>query len=154
MPALKDIYHYEALADWLGTAGQPTSEQFELIASSGYQAVINLALADSDNALADEGSHVAAQGMSYHHIPVDFSNPTEKDLALFTGVMNALEGTHVFVHCVVNARVSAFCFRYLTETKGWPADQATTRLLKKWEPQMDDTWRAFTFRASRQSDAL
>ena len=153
MPELNDIYHYEALAEWLGTAGQPTSDQFELIASSGYQAVINLALADSDNAVADEGNLVAALGMSYHHIPVDFGNPTDRDLALFTGVMEALEGNRVFVHCVVNARVSAFCFRYLTETKGWPADQATTRLLRRWESQMDDTWQAFTFAASRQSDA-
>ena len=81
--------------------------------------------------------------MAYFHIPVVFDNPTEADFRLFCGVLNALEGQKVWVHCVVNARVSAFVYRYLRFEKGFDEETSSTRLLKKWRPQMDDVWQKF-----------
>ena len=141
--ALNSIYNFEALTDWLGTSGQPTEAQFLDIAVAGYNAVINLALPSSDNAIANEGSIVTGHGMTYFHIPVIFENPTLADLRLFFGVMTALEGRRVWVHCVVNARVSAFAYLYLRHALGLDDQAASTRLLRKWLPQMDDVWRDF-----------
>ena len=141
--ALREIRNFERATARIGCSGQPKATQFEAIAEAGFQAVINLALADSDDAIAEEGSIVAGLGMSYHHIPVRFDAPTADDLRTFVGVMRALGDRPVWVHCVVNARVSAFLFHYLTHVEGLSAEQATTRLLRRWKPEMDEVWQQF-----------
>jgi protein tyrosine phosphatase (PTP) superfamily phosphohydrolase (DUF442 family) len=141
--ALQAIHNFEPILEWLGTSGQPTAAQFDDIAEAGYQAVINLALPSSDHAVSDEGSIVTNHGMAYFHIPVHFEQPTVDDLRLFFGVMEALAGQKVWVHCVVNARVSAFVYHYLRYAQGLDDDAARTELLRKWLPQMDEVWREF-----------
>src|SRR4051812_35572226 len=96
---LSEIYNFRPIGDRLGTAGQPTEDQFQNIRRAGYEAVINLALPTSDNAIPHEGSLVTALGMSYIHLPVDFKAPTARDFETFSGVMAALENRRVFVHC-------------------------------------------------------
>ena len=141
--ALAEIYNFEQMTDWLGTSGQPTREQFAAIADAGYDAVINLALPESDRAIADEGSIIAGLGMHYVHLPVQMENPTLDNLRTFIGVMQALDGKKVWVHCVVNARVSAFVFHYLRKEKNLPEQDARSSILAQWEPRMDDVWKAF-----------
>ncbi len=53
------------------------------IAALGVRCVINLGLYSHEKALPDEAAIVAALGMSYIHIPVDFGNPTERDFDAF-----------------------------------------------------------------------
>ena len=153
MENLNNIYHFEQITPQIGCSGQPTAEQFALIAQDGFSAVINLAMADSDNAIANEGSIVTHLGMTYVHIPVDFANPTLDNLHRFVGIMQALEKTNggkVWVHCVVNARVSAFLYLYLKHIKGLPENQCRTVLLDRWESQMDEVWSTF-LKTSQQS---
>ena len=140
---LTPIYHYEKLADWLGTSGQPKSEQFALIADAGYQLVVNLALPSSDHAVADEGTIVTRLGMVYVHIPVSFESPQVEDLQRFFGVLDAFSDSKVWVHCVVNARVSVFAYHYLTKRRGFSDSDAKSSLLGRWEPEMDEVWREF-----------
>lgn len=140
---MDEILNQYRLTPDIGTSGQPSEAQFRTIAEDGYQAVINLAMPDSDDALPNEGSLVTALGMSYHHIPVPFEAPTEAHLDQFKGLLRALAGRKVWVHCQVNARVSAFMYRYLREELGFDAEAATTPLLHKWRPRMDPVWRAF-----------
>jgi len=140
---LSDIYHYEQMADWLGTSGQPTEEQFATIADNDYSAVINLALNDHEHALSNEGQIVTGHSMSYFHIPVRFDAPAVDELRLFFAVVDALQGKKVWVHCVVNARVSAFVYHYLTKRQGVSDDAARSSLLRRWEPDMDDVWQEF-----------
>lgn len=143
MSNLSEIKNFVALTPDVGTSGQPRREQFETIAAAGYRAVVNLALPESDHAIADEGSVVTALGMSYFHIPVRFDAPTLTDLETFIGVMRALEDRKVWVHCVVNARVSAFMYHYLKSVRGFDEAAARSPVLDRWAPQMDDTWKAF-----------
>ncbi|MES1203717.1 MAG: protein tyrosine phosphatase family protein [Pseudomonadota bacterium] len=93
------------LADDIGTSGQPTREQFAEIAAAGYEAIVNLALPISDNAIPDEGAIVTGLGMVYFHVPVIFESPTTDDLRLFLNVMHALEGRKKWVHCAAPARL-------------------------------------------------
>ncbi len=53
---LTEIYNFRAISERIGTAGQPTESQFRVVREAGFDAVINLALPTSDNALANEGS--------------------------------------------------------------------------------------------------
>ena len=140
---LTELRNYCAIADDIGTSGQPQREQFALIAAAGYQTIINLALPDSDDAIPEEGSLVTALGLRYVHIPVLFDGPAPDDLRAFIGIMDALSGSKVWVHCVVNARVSAFVYLYLRHVRRLPEAQCRTPLLDRWQPQMDSVWTDF-----------
>lgn len=98
-PQLSSIFNYREVSASLGTAGQPSVDQFAMIRAAGYEVVINLALTTSDNAIANEGSLVAGLGMAYVHIPVDFARPTAADFEAFAGVLDAFRNRRVFVHC-------------------------------------------------------
>ena len=104
--------------------------------------MVNLAMHNTDNAIPEEGNIDAALGMSYFHIPVPFDQPTAEHVKQFIRLMNALEGEKVFVHCAVNARVSAFMYKYLTLSKGQAGESSTSPILKKWLPTMDDAWKS------------
>jgi len=143
MSDFNGITNFVQLTADVGTSGQPTRDQFEAIAKHGYAAVINLALPTSDHAIADEGSVVTGLGMSYFHIPVDFKNPTRDDLNTFIGTMRALEGRKVWVHCVMNLRVSAFMYHYLKVGRGYDEASARSPVLDRWEPKMDEVWAKF-----------
>ena len=111
--AVQDILNFVQLTDRVGTSGQPTPAQFADIAAAGYRAVVNLALPNSDNAIADEGGVVSALRLSYFHLPVLFDAPQLSELRTFIGLMRVLEDRPVWVHCAMNLRVSAFMYHYL-----------------------------------------
>jgi protein tyrosine phosphatase (PTP) superfamily phosphohydrolase (DUF442 family) len=138
---LSEIYSFRAIGERLGTAGQPTEGQFQLIRQAGFEAVINLALPTSDNALANEGSVVTGLGMAYVHIPVNFKAPTAQDFRVFSGVMEAFADKRVFVHCAANTRVSAFVFLYRVSHEGVAEAEAKRDLDAIWEP--DEVWGRF-----------
>jgi uncharacterized protein (TIGR01244 family) len=137
-----ELLNFHQITPRIGTAGHPKAEDFASIAAEGYEVVINLAMHDADDAIAEEGSLVSKAGMSYFHLPVPWEAPTADHLKTFIGIMDALDDKKVLVHCQVNARVSAFMLKYLT-FKGVAEADATTPLMEKWKPQMDDTWKAF-----------
>ena len=135
---ITEIFQYRAISDALRTAGQPTEEQFRALREAGVEAVINLALPTSDNALANEGSIVTGLGMAYVHIPVDFKAPTSADFRTFCGVMEAFAGRRIFVHCAANMRVSAFVFLYRVLNQGVSRLEAERDLHAIWQP--DEVW--------------
>ena len=137
-----ELLNFHQITPRIGTAGHPKAQDFASIAAEGYEVVINLAMHDADDAIAEEGSLVSKAGMSYFHLPVPWEAPTADHLKTFIGIMDALDDKKVLVHCQVNARVSAFMLKYLT-FKGVAEADATTPLMEKWKPQMDDTWKAF-----------
>jgi protein tyrosine phosphatase (PTP) superfamily phosphohydrolase (DUF442 family) len=138
---LAKIYSFRLINETLGTAGQPTAEQFKLIREAGFEVVINLALPTSDNALATEGSIVTGLGMSYFHIPVDFKSPTVRDFRLFCRLLDAQDSRPVFVHCAANMRVSAFVFLHRVLHRQVPISDARADLFAIWQP--DEIWSQF-----------
>lgn len=140
---MDDILNYIQLTEKIGTSGQPTREQFRQIADAGYTSVINLAMPDSDHAIADEGAVVSALGLKYLHLPVPWDDPTAGHLKSFMRLMTALEGEKVWVHCAANYRVSAFMYHYLRMEKGWDDEAARNPQLQRWEPKMDAAWSSF-----------
>ena len=140
---MNDVINFFQITDTIGTGGQPSVSQLYDIAQNGYDVVINLATHNSENAIENEGSIVASLGMTYIHIPVPFEAPTPEHLKKFFRFMNGLSEEKVFVHCAVNARVSAFVFKYLTMEKKMQAEKSSTPLLEQWLPQMNLIWRNF-----------
>lgn len=137
---LENIYNFLKLSDSIATAGQPTPEQFTIIKLSNYQVVINLALLDSPNALANEESIVKSLGMEYIHIPVIWENPTLEDITRFFSVMKDFSNKRVFIHCAANKRVSAFIYLYIIHQK-INKEQAQKDLNRIWIP--NKKWQDF-----------
>ncbi|MEZ4769324.1 MAG: protein tyrosine phosphatase family protein [Caldilineales bacterium] len=141
MNTLDSITNFFQILPLIGTAGQPTAGQFTAIRDAGFELVVNLAMASSDNALADEAGIVGALGMEYVHIPVVWTNPTPDDLARFFTTMEANRGRRVFVHCALNYRVSSFMYLYRVLRLGADEEDARWDLLSIWEP--DECWSNF-----------
>lgn len=140
---LSEITNYFQMTDLVATSGRPTKEQFAEIADAGFAAVVNLAMPDGEGALPDEGAIVTSLGMIYIHIPVPWESPSADHLNQYLGVMKALEPNKVWVHCVVNARVSAFNYHYLKNRLELEEAACRSPLLEKWEPKMEQVWQEF-----------
>ena len=82
------IFAWRRLSNTLTTSGQPSKEGLASIRALGVEHIVNLGLHDHEKALPDEGATVAALGMSYTHIPVEFDAPTEEDFTRFSQVMD------------------------------------------------------------------
>ncbi len=143
MAELNEIYNFLALSKELLTSGQPSREQFQLVAEAGVETVINLALFTSTNALPDEEEVVTSLGMDYTHIPVVWEHPTEENLEEFFSAVQAQAGKKVLVHCAANMRVSAFVALYRILRQGWQHKKAFEDTYLIWDPFADPIWREF-----------
>jgi protein tyrosine phosphatase (PTP) superfamily phosphohydrolase (DUF442 family) len=137
---LEQIAGFLPISDRLGTAGQPQSNAYPAIAAAGYQVVINLALTDSPNALADEAEIVRNLGLEYIHIPVIWNDPTLADFQAFASAMDARQAHKIFVHCAANKRVSVFVYLYRL-SQGVAVTTARQDLAKIWTP--NEIWQTF-----------
>ncbi len=72
--------------------------------------------------------------MTYTHIPVDSDNPTEDDFDRFCAAMVAADGVPVHVHCIVNARVTAFVYRWQRDVLGGGEAEARAMMDSVWRP--------------------
>lgn len=135
------ILNWRRLSPTLTSSGQPSEAQLGEIAALGTGEVINLGPHAHVQALPDEAASITALGMRYTYIPVDFAAPTEGDYAAFASAMAEAEaaGRTVHVHCIVNARVSAFLYRYRRNAIGEAA--AREELESVWQPA--GVWAAF-----------
>ncbi len=139
--ALEEITNYIRVTDRIASSGQPEEHEFKDIAQAGFEVVINLAMPDSENAIPEEGYIVTARKMQYIHIPVPFEAPAPEHIRDFISVMDAFKDKKVWVHCVVNYRVSAFLFLYMRLVKNATIEEASKVILKSWEP--NDIWKRF-----------
>ena len=109
----------------------------------------------SHGSLANEGGLVAAKGVKYVNIPVDFTRPTAEDFRFFSEVMKAAGQSSVFVHCQANFRASSFVFLYRVIHEGAPVQETWAKLQSAWVP--DRVWRRFieeTLKANGKSAEL
>jgi protein tyrosine phosphatase (PTP) superfamily phosphohydrolase (DUF442 family) len=139
--SIDKITNYLQISDRIASSGQPEDYQFKDIAEAGYDVVINLALHDSKNAVAEEGHIVSSLNMTYVHIPVSFDAPDVSHLRDFLKVMKALSHYKIWAHCVVNYRVSAFLYQYYRLVHGVPPQDAKKVMLSSWKPNV--TWQRF-----------
>jgi protein tyrosine phosphatase (PTP) superfamily phosphohydrolase (DUF442 family) len=139
--ALEQIVNFYQLDENIGTAGQPDAEQFRDISAEGYEIVLNLALSSSPNAIENENNIINKLNMAYVHIPVDFKSPRLKDLELFFKHMKKNEDKKIFIHCVMNWRVSAFMFLYHTIKCDMPVADALQQMNAVWQPE--PVWQEF-----------
>ena len=134
MRDLTDIDNWRRVSDRLSTSGQPNEAQLAEVQRLGVTHVVNLGMHDHERALPDEGASVAALGMTYIHIPVEFGNPTEADFQKFCAAMSEIGEASTHVHCIVNFRVTAFIYRYQRDVLGIDDDKARAIMESVWRP--------------------
>ncbi|WP_310485672.1 protein tyrosine phosphatase family protein [Chamaesiphon sp. VAR_48_metabat_403] len=137
---IENIANFLQISARLATAGQPTVEQYPAIVNAGYTLVINLALNDSPNALANEATIARELGLEYIQIPVEWDAPTLADFQAFRTVMDAHPEDKIFVHCAANKRVSAFVYLYRI-CQGVDESIARQDLTKIWT--LNEIWVKF-----------
>ena len=137
---MENIKNYIKINENIASSGQPLKEEFEQIALNGYQIVINLALAKSEGKIEQEDDIVTNLGMNYIHIPVDFKEPTLQNLKDFIEILSALAHKKVWVHCIMNYRVSAFMYVYHKYILQTPFEDIDLSIFDEWSP--DEKWQA------------
>lgn len=135
---MNDIINFIKINDNISTSGQPTKKQFENIAKAGFDVVLNLAVANSEGKIENEDDIVTTLGMNYIHIPVEFLAPTHKNLQDFIDILSSLSEKRVWVHCIMNYRVSAFMYVYHKYVLRTPFDNINLEVFEQWSP--DEKW--------------
>ncbi len=142
-----DIFNYRYIDERVITAGQPTEEQLHAAAAEGFQVVINLAPIYTNHPVPNEDEVCQALGLTYHHIPVDWNNPTVDDYARFAAAMDETEDKKVLSHCAANYRVTAFFSAYARHKMGWSQPQAEALINSIWtqDPRysLNEVWLDF-----------
>lgn len=127
--------------DWLWTSGQLSERDIAELPVLGIEAVINLALPTSSNALHGEAELVTGCGINYFHIPVVWEAPQLEDLNTFFAILDAVKERKVWVHCARNMRVSAFVYLYRKLRLVEPEERAILPMKTVWTP--NETWQKF-----------
>ncbi|MBY5933819.1 protein tyrosine phosphatase family protein [Tateyamaria omphalii] len=141
MSELTHILNWRRLNARLTTSGQPTEGQLADIRALGVTHIVNLGPHHNAGALEDEAGTVGGLGMKYIYIPVEFDAPTDADFEAFRHAIDANRNTLMHVHCIYNARVSAFFYRYAAAESGLSREAAFKNMESIWRPGSD--WAAF-----------
>ncbi len=135
---MQEIINYIKINDNISSSGQPTKEQFEEIAKDNYEIIINLSAHNSENKLENEDEILSKLGLIYIHLPVDFLSPTKKNLKDFIEILSFFSEKKVWVHCIMNYRVSAFMYVYHKYILKTPFENINLEVFEKWSP--DEKW--------------
>lgn len=135
---MQEIIDYIKINDNISSSGQPTKEQFEEIAKDNYEIIINLSAHNSENKLENEDEILSKLGLIYIHLPVDFLSPTKKNLKDFIDILSFFSEKKVWVHCIMNYRVSAFMYVYHKYILKTPFENINLEVFEKWSP--DEKW--------------
>jgi protein tyrosine phosphatase (PTP) superfamily phosphohydrolase (DUF442 family) len=147
----EDIHNFRRANDRSITGGQPTEEQLQAVAADGYQVVINLATIDPRYSLSDEAATVTSLGMKYHHIPVNWDQPTDADFAAFERVMQQVGDERTLVHCAANYRATAFYSLYAEKHLGWSKERGREFRASVWRDEGKfPVWKALIERTEAQ----
>ena len=133
-----DIRAFQRLDSRTTTSGRLRDEDLSALAAIGVRHVINLALDNHPEALADETAKLAALGIGYTHIPVPFDAPDDAHYRAFVAALAATGGAPIHVHCIMNYRVSAFFYRWHREIAGMDEIAARALLTGQWDPRASD----------------
>ncbi len=138
----EDIRAWQRLDDRTTTSGRLEDPDVARLAAIGVQHVINLALDDSPDALADEAAKLAAAEIGYTHIPVPFDAPDDDHFDAFRAALAVAGDAPVHVHCIMNWRVSAFYYRLNRDHRGMAEATARALMHQQWAPEKSDDPRA------------
>lgn len=135
--------NFRRVSDTVTTSGRVAPDDLAGLGAEGYDVVVNLLPDTSEQATRNEDAILAEQGVTYVHIPVDFSAPRREELDEFAAVMDAHDGKSIHVHCAANYRVSIFYGLYAVRRGMWSPDEAQQHIRGVWPGGPDRIWSDF-----------
>lgn len=136
-PALADILAFQYVHENLSTSGQPSFDEFALIAHAGFEVVINLALTDASNVLVGEDRRVLELGMDYINLPLLFDRPSYTQALRILDILKSLQHKKVWLHCALNMRVSSLIYMYRAHHLMMDEVNAKALLAQIWTPNTE-----------------
>ncbi|GLQ16497.1 protein tyrosine phosphatase family protein [Maritalea porphyrae] len=133
MGEVSEIFNWRELDTHITSSGQPSAAQFSHLKSAGVKTIINLAPEDHQDALPNERKLLDELGFNYTNIPVPFTQPSDETYNLFVSAIQADPKDRMHIHCIFNARVTAYWHRYICEYI--PADRIKSAAI------LDSIWR-------------
>ncbi|RCJ32938.1 phosphatase [Nostoc minutum NIES-26] len=114
------------VSDDLSTAGQPTPEQLQQVATEGFKSVINLRLPDEQGFLSDEQQQAEAAGLQYAHIPLKSTEPNQE---LTKAALQKIADLPkpILIHCAAGARASGIALIANAIHEGLTYEQITQK---------------------------
>ncbi|MEI8085917.1 MAG: hypothetical protein WCG93_06850 [Paludibacter sp.] len=106
------ILNFHQYSSTLASGGQPTEKNIETLKNAGFEAILNISLFTTANAIAKEPLMVEYADMQYIHFPIDDSNLHAFHYLTFKGILNGLGDKKVFVHCGMNIKSSNLIHMY------------------------------------------
>ena len=100
--------------------------------------------------MPDEDILVKELGMEYTQIPVDFSNPLPSEYYAFADSMQRNQSRKTLLHCMVNARATAFSLLYRVLNEDVPMAEAKADMNTVWQPNA--VWRDFIFEVLEENE--
>lgn len=105
------------------SSGQPTEDQFRILAEAGIRHVINLRPLEEQE--FDEASLVRSLDMEYHSIPVAGGpDVTRENAEALYQLLESIAGEPVVIHCATGNRVGALVALSAAEHDGMDVDGA------------------------------
>jgi protein tyrosine phosphatase (PTP) superfamily phosphohydrolase (DUF442 family) len=133
------VMNYHRVDDRLVTGGHLIDGGLAKLQEQGIKVVIDL----RDHPPAGEEERLAEYGIKWINVPVEWREPLAGDFDRFSSVMRENEDVHVMVQCAANYRASALTYLYQVVVDGVPEAQARQDLDAIWNPDENDTWRAY-----------
>lgn len=128
MSQLENIADYKKNNDNLSTSGQPTENDFVLIADEGFKVVVNIRPESEMMGVFDEKGIVENLGLQYYHVPMTFDSLNNEILSRFFEMMELQNDMKIFVHCHRNIRVSVLFALYRILKQKWKKEDAVKEL--------------------------
>lgn len=98
--------NFKKLNEDLSYAGQPTPEQLQEAADSGFKAVLNLRSPAESGVSADEAAQAAAAGLGYANVPLSNENPDFEQISKALWEVESLPKP-LLIHCGAGLRAGA-----------------------------------------------
>jgi uncharacterized protein (TIGR01244 family) len=140
-----DIRNFLQVTPEFCTGGQPRMEHFAKLKADGVKAVLNLRQ-PSEHRAEEEQQAVAAAGLKYFNIPVNYQNPSDADVDQFLKITDDAANRPMFIHCTAAIRVGAFWMIRRVLRDGMSIDAALEEAKKvgfREAPHLDQFVRAY-----------
>jgi len=140
-----DIRNFLQVTPEFCTGGQPRVEHFARLKADGVKAVLNLRQ-PTEHRAEEEQQAVAAAGLKYFNIPVNYQNPSDADVDQFLKITDDPANRPMFIHCTAAIRVGAFWAIRRVLRDGMTIDAALEEAKKvglREAPHLDQFVRAY-----------
>ncbi|MBF2025643.1 MAG: protein tyrosine phosphatase family protein [Oscillatoriales cyanobacterium C42_A2020_001] len=114
------------VSDEYSVAGQPSADDLNQAAESGFKSVLNLRSPNETNTLPDEQQQAEAAGLNYANVPL---NSSVADEVLVNRALEELEDLPkpVLIHCGAGLRAGAIALIATARDLKWTLEQLTAK---------------------------